>query len=68
MTVNDDHLDTLLARLSLAWTRKNHRNLVERAESETHVGFTQTVANLNCAASRHRSSMSLRVASGLSSV
>jgi len=34
MTVNQDDLDTLLARLSLAWTRKNHHLLLERAERE----------------------------------
>jgi DNA replication protein DnaC len=34
MTVNDDHLDTLLARLSLAWTRKNHHSLIDLAERE----------------------------------
>ncbi len=28
-----------------------------RAHNATHVGLTHTVANLNCAASRHRSSM-----------
>jgi len=46
MTVNDDHLDTLLARLSLAWTRKNHRVLVERAESEqwSYHDFLVTIA------------------------
>ena len=39
-----------------------------RADSATHVGFTQTVANLNCAASRQSSSMFWRVASGFKSV
>lgn len=34
MTDNEDDLDMLFARLSLAWTRKNHRLLVERAERE----------------------------------
>jgi hypothetical protein len=34
-----------------------------RAASATQLGLTQTVANLNCAASRHSSSMFARVAS-----
>jgi len=34
MIVTEQDLDTLLARLSLAWTRKNHRALIERAENE----------------------------------
>lgn len=46
MTVNDDHLDTLLARLSLAWTRKNHRDLVQRAERDqwSYRDFLVTIA------------------------
>jgi len=46
MTVNEQDLDTLLARLSLAWTRKNHRALVERAENEqwSYHDFLATVA------------------------
>lgn len=46
MTTSNDDLDTLLARLSLAWTRKNHRALVERAENEqwAYHDFLATVA------------------------
>ena len=46
MTVNEQDLDTLLGRLSLAWTRKNHRTLVERAESEqwSYRDFLATIA------------------------
>src|SRR5207249_11848521 len=36
-----------------------------RAASLTHVGLTQTLANVKSSASRHRISMSCRVASGL---
>ena len=39
-----------------------------RAQVATHVGFTQTLANSYCAASRQSVSISWRVASGLSSV
>ena len=34
MNTTDTELDALLARFSLAWTRKNHTTLVERAERE----------------------------------
>jgi DNA replication protein DnaC len=46
MTTSNDDLDTLLARLSLAWTRKNHRALVERAENEqwAYHDFLATIA------------------------
>jgi DNA replication protein DnaC len=46
MTAHEPDLDTLLARLSLAWTRKNHRTLVERAENEqwSYRDFLATLA------------------------
>jgi DNA replication protein DnaC len=46
MTTCNVDLDTLLARLSLAWTRKNHRALVERAETEqwAYHDFLATIA------------------------
>ena len=46
MNIDEQDLDTLLARLSLAWTRKNWRALVERAEKEewSYRDFIATIA------------------------